>query len=345
MPRPSGTAAAVLLAVAALLTPIGTPPATAAGTSTTPTTETVAATRPEEGEIQRLYRAVLDRAPDHGGFTYWVAARVRGMPLPVVAGAFLNSPEYGRRFGAGSDAVFVDRAYRNVLGRPGERAGVEYWLGQLADGLPRTELVLLFSESMEHRIRTGTVPAELPNFRPVVRSVDRSDVVRSWRPGCPVGPERLRAVEVDHVDFNGNHRRGTIVVNAEVVDDIVVVFQRLYRARYPIAGMVPIEAYAGDDDASMAANNTSGFNCRVVTGGGSWSRHAYGTAIDINPVQNPHVDGGVVLPPSGGDHRDRTAYHPAMIQPGDVVTAAFADVGWRWGGDFRTLRDYQHFDR
>jgi len=109
--------------------------------------------------------------------------------------------------------------------------------------------------------------------------------------------------------------------------------------------MVPIEDFSGDDGASMAANNTSAFNCRPVTGGRSWSRHSYGTAIDINPQQNPYVTDLVVLPPSGRDHTNRTAYDPAMIRPGDVVTRAFAEAGWRWGGAFRTLRDYQHFER
>ncbi len=301
--------------------------------------------RPEEGEIHRLYHSILDRPPDAAGFDYWVAARVEGLPLQAVADGFLNGPEYARRFGSGTDVDFVDRAYHNVLGRSGDSDGVDYWLDQLADGLARTELVLLFSESRENRARTGTTAADLPAYRPVVTAVTESDVALSWRPGCPVGPDRLRAVEVDHVDFGGDHRRGTLLVNADVVDEVVAVFGRLYRARYPIAGIVPIDGFAGDDDASMAANNSSAFNCRAVTGGRSWSSHSYGRAIDINPVQNPYVTGQVILPPAGRDHVDRTRYHPAMVRPGDLVTTAFADVGWRWGGEFQTLRDYQHFQR
>lgn len=318
----------------------------AVGSSTGSTAvDVVAGARPEEGQIHRLYRSVLGRAPDSPGFDYWVAARVEGLPLRAVADGFLNSGEYALRFGAGSDTEFLDRVYGNVLGRPGDAAGVDYWLGEMAGGLPRTELVLLFSESPENRNRTGTTLVELPHYRPLISQVTASDVALSWRPGCPVGPEDLRAVEVDHVDFEGDHRRGTLIVNAPIAAEVADIFERLYEARYPIASLVPVEAFAADDDASMAANNTSAYNCRLVTNGTSWSRHSYGTAIDINPVQNPYVTELLVLPPSGADYMDRATYHQAMIRPGDVVTSAFAAAGWRWGGEFRTLKDYQHFDR
>lgn len=301
--------------------------------------------RPEEGEVFRLYRSVLGRSPDGEGFDYWVAARVEGLTLRAIADGFLNSSEYARRFGAGSDPEFLGRVYGNVLGRPGEQAGVDYWLELLAGGLQRTELVLLFSESLEHRNRTGTASAVLPDYRPMIGAVVESEVALSWRTGCPVSPSNLRAVEVDHVDFDGAHRRGTLVVNADVAEDIATIFGVLYRAGYPIASIRPVDEFGADDDASMEANNTSAFNCRSVTGGSAWSRHSFGRAIDINPIQNPYVSGDVVLPPTGSDFLDRSSYHPAMIRPGDVVTSAFADAGWRWGGNFRSLRDYQHFDR
>lgn len=325
----------VVLAVVSAMVPITTGPATA----------TAVPVRPEEGEVTRLYRSVLDRTPDRAGFAYWVTLRVEGVSLRAVADGFLNSPEFATRFGNGSDVDFLDMTYHNVLGRPGDQAGTLYWLDQLANGLPRTELVLLFSESIEHRLRTGTADAALPEFEPVISPVSTADLGSSWRTGCPVSPIDLRAVVVDHVDFTGAHRRGTLIVNAEVVDEVSTVFEHLYRARYPIQSVEPVDVFGSDDDASMAANNTSAFNCRAITGGSSWSRHAYGTAIDINPEQNPYVSGHTVLPPAGAAHIDRSVYHPAMIRPGDVVTTAFAQAGWRWGGDFRTLKDYQHFQR
>ena len=136
------------------------------------------------------------------------------------------------------------------------------------------------------------------------------------------------------------------------------IFGRLYQARYPIQSIRPIDEFGpaptalglddrprgADDEASMAANNTSAFNCRVITGGSGLSRHAFGTAVDVNPLQNPWV-ADRVAPTEGETWRDRRIYHPAMIRPGDVVTRAFADAGWRWGGDFVGLKDYQHFQR
>ena len=301
--------------------------------------------RPEEGEVERLYRSILDRPPDESGFAYWVRARVEGVTLRAVADGFLNSVEFARRFDAAADVDFVEKTYRNVLGRPGEAGGVQYWLAQLADGLARTELVILFSESPEHKARTGTALVDLPAYDPVVSEVSEADVASSWEPGCPVHPDELRALEIDFVGFTGQHERGVLIVHEDVADDVVRVFERLYLARYPIEAIRPVDVYGGDDDASMAANNTSAFNCRPVTGGTSWSHHSFGRAIDINPVQNPYVTSQVVLPPAGVDYVDRGAYHPAMIRPGGVVQTAFAEIGWRWGGDFRSLRDYQHFDR
>ncbi len=306
--------------------------------------------RPEEGEIVRLYRSALGRPPDGDGYRYWVIRRIEGVPLAVVADSFLVGREYGRRFGSGGDADFVDRVYANVLGRPGDPAGVAYWRGELARGLDRAHLVLLFSESTELRRRTGTELVDLPAFRPVVGPVTAADVATSWRPGCPVGPDDLRALEIDHVSFDGGHLRGTLIVHRLVVDELVQVFGQLYAARFPLHSIRPVDEFVGDDgrasdDVSMAAGNTSAFNCRTVTGGRRWSDHAFGTAVDLNPIVNPYVSGTTVLPPAGADWVDRSRHHPGLIRSGDVVTRAFASVGWTWGGDFRTLKDYHHFER
>ncbi len=312
--------------------------------------EVGAVVRPEEGEIRRLYRSALGREPDAGGYGYWVARRVEGVPLAVVADSFLAGREYQRRFGVEDDAAFVDVVYDNVLGRPGDPDGVAYWRGELAGGLDRHHLVLLFSESTELRRRTATELRDLPPFSPVVAAVSADDVAASWRSGCPVGPERLRALTLDHVAADGGHARGVLVVHQAVVDEVLTIFAELYAARFPIASMRPVDEFVGGDgragdDESMAADNTSAFNCRPVTGGTRFSRHAWGMAIDLNPIENPYVSGSTVLPPAGSAYVDRSVYHPGMIRPGDVVTRAFAAAGWTWGGDFRTLADYQHFQR
>lgn len=168
----------------------------------------------------------------------------------------------------------------------------------------------------------------------------------SWRPGCPVGLGDLRLVTLRHWGFDRRIHRGRLVVHREVALAIVDVFHRMFDARFPIGRMRLVDAYGADDDRSMRANNTSAFNCRAVTGGTSWSRHAYGLAIDINPIQNPYVYGdGSVLDPAAEPYIDRTRRAPGMIRDGDLVDRAFAAHGWRWGGRFRTIKDYQHFDR
>jgi hypothetical protein len=166
----------------------------------------------------------------------------------------------------------------------------------------------------------------------------------TWRSGCPVPPSELALAEVVFVDFDGIDRWGLLVVNAGEADDIVQVFGELYADDFPIARIEPIERFRGDDDASMAANNTSAFNCRAITGSTRFSQHSYGWAIDINPIQNPYVRGSTVLPPAGRDYLDRRDVRPGMLlRPGAVD--AFDRVGWTWGGDWNTLKDYQHFER
>ena len=122
----------------------------------------------------------------------------------------------------------------------------------------------------------------------------------------------------------------------------MAIFRRLYEIGYPIASMRLVDDFGGDDDASMSANNTSAFNCRPVTGGGGFSEHSYGTAIDVNPVQNPYLAGSTVLPAEGRQYVDRPD-SPGVIHAGDEVVQAFADHGFRWGGTWSGPIDYQHF--
>ena len=166
----------------------------------------------------------------------------------------------------------------------------------------------------------------------------------SWHAGCPVPLDQLRMVTIRHWGFDGRVHSGRIVVHADVARRVVTVFRRLFEARFPIERMAPVEAYGDDDARVMAANDTSGFNCRAATGQpGVWSEHSYGRAIDVNPVQNPYVDGATVLPEAGRVYLDRSAVRPGMIRDGDVVVRAFAAIGWAWGGHYRSLKDYQHF--
>ena len=188
----------------------------------------------------------------------------------------------------------------------------------------------------------GVAVGYLPPFSAVVSPVTAADLTASWRPGCPVAPADLRSVSVSYVDFDGRPGTGSLVVNASAAAQVAVVFADLYAARYPLASLRPVEAFGGSDDASMDANNTSAFNCRVTTGGTGFSEHSYGTAIDVNPVQNPYVKGTTVLPAAGRAYTDRSPA-PGVVRDGDAVVAAFARQGFGWGGYWTFLKDYQHF--
>jgi hypothetical protein len=184
--------------------------------------------------------------------------------------------------------------------------------------------------------------APAPPFSATVMPVRWSELRFSYRAGCPVGPRDLRTVRLGYWGFDGRAHVGRLVVNRRVTGEVVTVFRRLYAARFPIRRMTPVSAYRGSDDASMAADNTSAFNCRFVGGTKRWSMHAYGEAIDLNPVENPYVQGGRVSPPAGRRYLSRT-YRPGMAVEGGVAVEAFDAVGWKWGGRWTGSRDYQHF--
>ena len=189
------------------------------------------------------------------------------------------------------------------------------------------------------------VPATLPPFAARVERVSAADLRYSWHSGCPVGPSQLRRVRLSFIGFDGERHLGALVVNARVVSQVVVVFRTLYRARFAIRRMRPIDAYHGNDDRSAAADNTSGFNCRyaVAPGPKSWSMHAYGEAIDVNDVENPYIIGSRVIPRAGRPYVDRTVVRPGMAVEGGALVRAFESVGWGWGGHFAGTPDYQHF--
>ena len=189
--------------------------------------------------------------------------------------------------------------------------------------------------------------AALPPFSATIAAVTAWQLGGSWHPGCPVGPAALRRVYVSYVGFDGLPHRGELVVNRAVTSDVVVVFRRLYGARFPIRRIRPVSVYGGSDDRSMAADNTSAFNCRyaVAAGPKRWSVHAYGEAVDVNTVENPYLEGGRVLPPAGRAYTDRGNVRRGMAVPGGVLVRAFASVGWLWGGRWSATPDWQHFSK
>jgi D-alanyl-D-alanine carboxypeptidase len=191
----------------------------------------------------------------------------------------------------------------------------------------------------------GTVEAGVPGFSATIKRIDEGlrDRTVSWRRSCPVPLRDLRLVSLTHWGFDGTLHSGLLTVHAHEAPRIVRAMRAIHTARFPIRRMRLVDAYRADDDRSMATDNTSAFNCRLVEGSARWSEHAYGRAIDINPLENPYVSGSNVAPPRGRPFANRSRRVPGMIHGGDAVVRAFAEVGWRWGGYWTSSQDYQHF--
>ncbi len=162
-----------------------------------------------------------------------------------------------------------------------------------------------------------------------------------------IGYDDLRYIELLYYDFDGDVNEGELIVNKQVAQEVTQIFYELFLAEYPLESVKLVDDYGepGDDNLSMAANNTSAFNYRYVTGSSKLSMHSYGAAIDINPVQNPYIDGERVVPEEGRQFLDRTLGLPGMIDHDDLCYKLFTENGWRWGGDWSGDKDYQHFSK
>ncbi len=167
----------------------------------------------------------------------------------------------------------------------------------------------------------------------------------SWKKGCPVALGSLRLVKVGYVGFDGRVMQGELVVHKTVAAEVAEIFKELYEAGYPIRSVSLVDRYNGDDTASMEADNSSAFNYRKVEGSSSLSKHSYGIAVDINPVENPYIKGKYITPAAGKEYTDRTRPFPGMVVPGDPCHQAFVGRGWTWGGNWKILKDYQHFEK
>ena len=173
---------------------------------------------------------------------------------------------------------------------------------------------------------------------------------RSYPQECGIARSELCYLELSHYDFNGEEHIGQMVCNRQIAEDLLYIFSELYKVRYPIARMRLIDDYEASDLRSMADNNTSCFCYRHIAGSKNLSRHSRGMAVDVNPLYNPclYVRSGRVLPPEGKAYahdRDRRKDIPGKIDTADLCYRLFVSRGFRWGGAWRTLKDYQHFER
>jgi hypothetical protein len=185
-----------------------------------------------------------------------------------------------------------------------------------------------------------------PPYSASVRTIPPAmrQAMTSWRPGCPVSLDDLRLVSLAYMGFDGKAHRGRLIVNRDATAAIVGAFRSLYAARFPIRRMVPVDAYGSDDFRSIEADNTSSFNCRPATGSTHWSNHAYGRAIDVNPIENPYISGGSTSHRASVPYLDRRRVRPGMAVPGGALVGAFAAQGWGWGGSWSgSTQDTQHF--
>lgn len=201
-------------------------------------------------------------------------------------------------------------------------------------------------ELIDRRLQTpDDLPPPLgPEFEWSIEPVPDAVLARSsWSPECPVTVAELAYVTVSHVGFDGEYHTGELLVNAAWAEQIVDVFAKLHAAAFPIEQMRVIRAEEIDAPPTGDWNDTTSFVCRPAVGNTSWSQHAYGLAIDINPFHNPYEKGDLVLPELASAYTDRSDLRPGMIEARDVVVQAFADIGWAWGGDWRTLKDWMHF--
>ena len=184
-----------------------------------------------------------------------------------------------------------------------------------------------------YQARTSTIPT----------AMRRRMIGASWHPGCPLGLDQLRLLTLSYWGFDHAVHQGQLIVNESAARALTGAFRLLFAARYPIRQMRVVDVFGGSDERSMLADNTSAFNCRRVRGTTSWSEHSYGLAVDINPFENPEVVNGAIDPPAAAAWADRSRHTPAMIRHGDAVWRAFISVGWKWGGDWTSPKDYQHF--
>lgn len=199
--------------------------------------------------------------------------------------------------------------------------------------------------------RAFTLPSALPppvngQFASTISPVPADVVARSsWHQGCPVTLDELRYVTVSFWGFDDRPHTGELLVNREIAAPVVAAFGEMYTAHFPIEQMRVTAAAEIDAPPTGDGNNTGSFVCRASVGSGSWSQHAYGLAVDVNPFQNPYSKGTTVIPELATSYLQRDRVRPGMITGDGVVVQAFGHNGLTWGGRWRSSKDYMHFSK
>lgn len=208
----------------------------------------------------------------------------------------------------------------------------------------------------EERVLSGSypLPAELieSDKKVYFASMEIPDMIFTNMEGfsyvedSPVKREDLRYVKILYWGTDDEPHQGELIVNRAIAEDVSDIFFQLYRASYPIERVLRVDEFGGNDEVSMANNNTSCFNARKVKGSQEWSMHAYGLAIDLNPLYNPYVGSDdSVLPVMAGEYADRSKYFKMKIDENDYAYKVFTEHGFTWGGNWENVKDYQHFEK
>lgn len=223
-----------------------------------------------------------------------------------------------------SEVMKAENEYQRILSvSPGERAVSGFLSEEIAERL--------FYE--------GDITQVLPRIQGI-----------SYQENPNVALSDLAYLRMLYYGMDGNTYVGEMIVNQKIKEDVLSVFQKLYQERYPIERMVLVDEYQGEDERSMDANNTSAFNYRTIAGSGKLSNHSYGMAIDLNPKYNPYVkqrgDGSILCQPeSGRAYADRTKEFDYKIDENDLAYQLFTQAGFTWGGNWNSVKDYQHFEK
>lgn len=172
----------------------------------------------------------------------------------------------------------------------------------------------------------------------------------SYRENDVIKLADLRYLRLLHTGFDGQTHAGELIVNRQIAEEILDIMRTLYESRYPIERMLLVDEYGGDDNRSMADNNSSAFNYRVIAGTSRLSKHSLGLAIDINPRYNPYIrpgeNGERIVEPAGSEaYTDRQADFAYKIDEHDLCYRLFVRQGFTWGGSWHTVKDYQHFQK
>jgi len=193
--------------------------------------------------------------------------------------------------------------------------------------------------------------AKEPTISTIPDTVKKSMFGVSYKKGCPVHWNDLRYLRLKHINFSGKTVYGEMIVHKDVATEVVDIFSELYAIGYPIRKMRLVSSYGGNDWRSIEADNTSAFNCRKATGSKKWSKHSYGKAIDLNSIENPYISrkGRIVHKASlkyrKRVHKNNTYADSAVLLKNDKATKIFKKYGWKWGGDWSGVKDYQHFSK